>query len=274
VAPYNLNFSNFEFETTYITTAASNAVGDVILLDGGIGVSHGVSTAVGTALPIRIFGKIDGMPKLTGVAWSIGAQLFWDPINLGLTNEPTGYIAGFATSPQVSADVVCNVILSMRGRAPLISALQTPVTGITGGTEAVAATLTIPANLLIVGDNLVIKAGIRATAQNSTDTLRTRIRIGGLTGTVVADTGAVAMAAATGAVLESDLTVTAISATVGTLDGVGSATAVATSNVISAAVASLNNTAAINVVVTTVFSSGSAGDTADLAFFTLSRLGG
>ena len=266
-------FSNYDGTVSYPTVASSNNVGDVILLDGGIGVLMNPSTAAGTLVPMKTQGNVQNLTKGSGTAWLTGAQLFWDPVNLVLTNVPTLYPAGQATEAHVSADLLAGVILAQRGRGSLIgSAAQ--ATALTGSSEAVAATINIPANLLISGDQIQIDAAIGATAQNSTDTLRVRIRIGGLTGTVVADTGAVQCAANTAAIVSAKLQAGAISATVGTMYGAGLGVATATANAILASVTSLNNTAAIAVVVTYVWSSSSAGDTGNLEYFTVQRLGG
>ena len=269
----NARFDNFEDVISFTTIASSNNLYDVILLDGGIGVLGNASTAAGTAVPMKIRGAVRNLTKGTGTAWSQGAQLFWDPVNLVLTNVPTLYPAGTAIETHVSADVLAGVVLSQRGRGGLIGAAA-QATALTGATEAVAATINIPANLLISGDQLQIDAAIGATAQNSTDTLRVRIRIGGLTGTVVADTGAVQCAANTAAIVSAKLQAGAISATVGTMYGAGLGVATATANAILASVTSLNNTAAIAVVVTYIWSSASAGDTGNLEYFTVQRLGG
>jgi hypothetical protein len=269
----NARFDNFEDVISFTTIASSNNLYDVILLDGGIGVLGNASTAAGTAVPMKIRGAVRNLTKGSGTAWSQGAQLFWDPVNLVLTNVPTLYPAGTAIETHVSADVLAGVILSQRGRGGLIGAAA-QATALTGSSEAVAATINIPANLLISGDQIQIDAAIGATAQNSTDTLRVRIRIGGLTGTVVADTGAVQCAANTAAIVSAKLQAGAISATVGTMYGAGLGVATATANAILASVTSLNNTAAIAVVVTYVWSSSSAGDTGNLEYFTVQRLGG
>ena len=269
----NVLFSNFEDTINFTTIASSNNVGDVILLDGGIGVLMNPSTAAGTQCPLKVRGNVLNLTKGNGTAWSQGAALFWDPVNLVLTNVPTLYPAGEALETHVSADLLAGVYLTTRGRGGLIgSAAQ--ATGLTGSTETVAATINIPANLLIAGDQLAIMAAIAATGENSTDTLQVRIRIGGLTGTVVADTGTVQMASATGAVLQAFLQAGVISATIGTMYGAGVAVAAATAKSVAASVTSLNNTAAIAVVVTYVFSSSSASDTANLNAFTVQRLGG
>lgn len=272
----SVSFSNFEDEISLVTTAATNSVGDVILCDGGIAVIHtpvgGVfSIVAGTAVSARVRGRVDGMAKLTGVAWSAGAQLFWDPTNVGLTNVPTPYPAGIANTAQVSADTIASVTLGMAGAGSLIASLGAPVAGLTGNAEAVAATLNIPANLLISGQPITIDASFHATAQNSTDTMQTRVRVGGLSGIVVSDSGAVQSAAGTAHRHTVQLTPQVISASVGTAEAAGLAVAAATAKAVGVSLSSLNNTATIAVVVTYVWSSASAGNTATIVAATLKR---
>lgn len=265
-------FSNFEEDWNLKTSASANSVGDVIPQDGGSAVLMGSSTAAGTVVAARIAGPVLGLTKASGTSWSQGAELYWDNVNLVITNVPTLYPLGYATEAHVSADLTAGVILTMRGSGSLIGS-SAQVTGLTGTAEAVAATINIPANLLIPGEVLRLCASLAATGENGTDTLQVRLRIGGLTGTVVADTGAVQCAVGTGAKVSADLQVGAVSATVGTLYGAGEGKAAATLKTTASSVTTLNNTAAIACVVTYVFSSGSASDTANLNTFTVERLG-
>lgn len=270
-----VDFGNFEDEVQFTTVASTNSIGDVILGDGAIGVIHSApvfAIVAGTLVSLRIRGRVNNLPKISGVAWSQNAMLYWDSVNLGLTTTPTLYPAGYAPTAQVSADVLAPVILSMGGSSSLIASVGAPVTGLTGTAEAVAATMNIPANLLISGQPLLIDVGFHATAQNSTDTLQTRIRVGGLTGTVISDSGAVQSAAGTAHKHSVLLTPEVLSATVGTAESAGSCLAAATAKTVGASLTSLNTTATIAVAITYVFSSASAGDTATLVAGTIQRV--
>lgn len=270
-------FGNFEDEISYTTVATVQNVGDVILLDGGIGVVHGgplPTTAAGVLVSLRVRGSVIGLPKISACSWAIGAELFWDPNNSGLANYPTLYPAGIALSAQNVGDLVANVYLSGRGRGGQIAAIQAPVTGITGSTEVVAATLTIPAGLLIAGDILEINARVIAAGVNATDTFTGRLRVGGLAGTIIAATSAVNPTVGDGGYLRARLLVVSVGAS-GVLSGSGeSAHSSTLGKVISSAVSSLNTTAAISVVVTGQWSSASASDLESLVEFDIQRLGG
>lgn len=270
-----VDFGNFEDEVQFTTVASTNNIGDVILGDGAIGVIHTTpvfSIVAGTIVSLRIRGRVNNLPKLTGVAWAQGAMLFWDSVNLGLTTAPTLFPAGYAPTAQVSADALAPVILSMGGSSSLIASVGAPVAALTGSAEAVAFTMNIPANVLISGQALMIDAGFHATAQNSTDTLQTRIRVGGLTGTVISDSGAVQSAAGTAHKHSVLLTPEVLSATVGTAETAASCLAAATAKTIGASLTTLNTTATIAVAITYQFSTASAGDTVTLVAGTIQRV--
>lgn len=65
------------------------------------------------------------------------------------------------------------------------------VVGVSSTAEAVIATLDIPAGFVDVGDRVNVKGLPFSVDDNSTNTHRYRLRMGGLTGPVLDDTGAV-----------------------------------------------------------------------------------
>jgi hypothetical protein len=130
-----------------------------------------------------------------------------------------------------------------------------------------------------VGKEYHIRAAVRATATNSTDTLRVRCLVGGatLTGTAVADTGAVDVADDHVCVFNLVATVRAISATAGIIVVTGTASVLgaagtATARAAYATVSSLNTEAAILCEITGLWSVANAGNSCILEQFSVDEM--
>jgi hypothetical protein len=131
-------------------------------------------------------------------------------------------------------------------------------------TEAVmgSGTITIQANTLAAGDSVNFTAHVAVPTTVSTDTLRVRVRVGGLTGTAIVDSTAIDLANDDCIRLDGSITFRTVGAT-GTAQAVvsgagiidGTATALAPT---STALSSLDTTDAITVVVTAVWSTQNA----------------
>lgn len=80
-----------------------------------VGVMFGVAakTAAETVpVAIHVMG-VHVLPKATGVAWTVGARLFWDASNSNVSTVATGKLAiGVAESAAASGDTVGRVRLS------------------------------------------------------------------------------------------------------------------------------------------------------------------
>jgi hypothetical protein len=125
-----------------------------------------------------------------------------------------------------------------------------------------SGTITIPANTLGAGDVVRFSAHVEIPTTVSTDTLRLRVRVGGLTGTAIYDTTAIDVANNDYATINGQLTFRTVGAA-GTAKAVVNArllmgaTDAATATQ-TTAVSSIDTTSALTVVVTAVWSTQSA----------------
>jgi len=125
-----------------------------------------------------------------------------------------------------------------------------------------SGTITIPANTLGAGDVVRFAAHVEIPTTVSTDTLRLRVRVGGLTGTAIYDTTAIDVANNDYATINGQLTFRTVGAA-GTAKAVVNArllmgaTDAATATQ-TTAVSSIDTTSALTVVVTAVWSTQSA----------------
>jgi hypothetical protein len=266
-------FSNYSDELS-MQSVGSQSIGDAITMGtGSLGVSHGTPTAAAQPFPVRIRGPALNLVKSTLVAISEGDVIFYDTVNSNYTNTPTGYRMGIAMQAQLITDTVVNVQLEPFGYSGIVAMLQTPVVigGAAFSSEAVVATLNLPANLPL-NTPIRFKAKFRSTGQNSTDTLLLRIRITSLTGTIMAAMTATQMAATTVATLDFEGIISVIGAT-GAIEGAGATSAVAaainSAYAVHATSVALN--AALPVVVTAIYSSSSATNAGILTDFRLLR---
>lgn len=139
------------------------------------------------------------------------------------------------------------------------------VTNTAAETTFSTGTLAIPANSLSVGDVLHIRGAVIVTAQNSTNTNRVKVKIGT---TVIADSGAVALAANDVVEFDVFVTIRTIGAS-GTLVAEGTVTAgtpgTATETPVVVASTAIDTTAIQTVTVTDTQSAASAGNSAKLS---------
>lgn len=138
-----------------------------------------------------------------------------------------------------------------------------------------AAQATIPKYTLRAGKRIGLRACVRATATNSTDTLQVRVRIGGttLTGTVVADTGAVDVANNDMCVFDLEI-VCRTDGTTGTLLVSGLSTILGAEGTVTSraafeALSNVNTEADLLVEITGVWSVANAGDSCQLEQYIL-----
>jgi hypothetical protein len=139
----------------------------------------------------------------------------------------------------------------------------------TGTAESVFSngSWTIAANRLVAGSVIEFEAVVRCTGQNSTNTQRFKVRLGGVSGTVVADTTALDIASGGFAVLKGTITIRTAGAS-GTLvansEAGNSVAGMGNAGLGSTAV---DTTAALALAVTGLASDANAGNTARLQTF-------
>ena len=182
-------------------------------------------------------------------------------------SDATNYVLG-------TGDQAGMVLLSATGLAKvnagqsLPSFTLRPNDGMANGTavtntaaETVMASFAIPAGALKQGRIIDYFAAAIATATNGTDTFRYRVRLGGLTGSVVADSGAIDLANNDALVVQGQVVVRedgASGSIVGAAQGVLKTTAFNT--LLDAA--ATDTTAALTLVLTCQQSAASAGNSA------------
>lgn len=251
------------------TPAAALDGGSVVLLpDGRVGVTKtaiaaGVLGAVGTE------GVFD-FNSDTATVISEGEDVYWDAS--GLLAVPAGnaaasYRVGRAVRAKVSGDLVVRVLLNATAGLALrqvITANGTAVTNTT--TETVMATFSLPAGALKQGRVIEYMAAAIATATNGTDTFRYRVRLGGVAGSIVADTGAVDLANNDAAVIMGQVVVREDGASGSIVGAALSVIKTTAANTLLDATA-LDTTAATTLVLTCTQSVASASNSARATAF-------
>ncbi len=203
-----------------------------------------------------------------------GQTIAYDPADGGLVvpySSPKQIPIGVAQQTVASSTSMLMIGVELHAQAArgsgLVGAIVTSSSAITGSSEvAFDQSVTVPANTLVAGAVLKITAKVRQTAVNGTDTLLTRVRFGGLAGVVL---GLVpATAGAVGGLSTFELAMTVRSATTATSGGFGGiiSTVVPTGSV---GTLTIDTTIANAIVVTGIFSSANAGNTAVLEDLTV-----
>lgn len=105
---------------------------------------------------------------------------------MAIDRDPDGRT--FECAVTTTQGITSGTALVVGGRAAAASG-GTAVTNTV--TETASRTYTIPASTMTAGKVIKVKWGARITAQNSTDTFTLRIRLGGVSGTVLAKSTAV-----------------------------------------------------------------------------------
>lgn len=149
----------------------------------------------------------------------------------GKNNTPA--IRDFDVQVQAALTSIGTDVTTLQGRGQVVFAkgitAEDSSTGTTAGTTETAFTnqVTIPADTLAIGDRIRVRATVKATAANSTDTLALKLVLANnadlkTTAIVIAATAAADSAANDIFRFESDLRVVAIgAATAATLNGTG-----------------------------------------------------
>lgn len=184
-------------DTLDYTPAADTEAGSVVLLaDGRVGITKafiaaGILGAVGTE------GLFD-FNSASATLFAAGEDVYWDATNLLAVVAGTAtasYRVGRAVRAKINGDTSVRVNINQAAGLALrqvITADGAPVTNTTA--ETVMASFAIPAGALKQGRIIDFLAAAIATATNGADTFRYRVRLGGLTGGVVADSGAIDLA--------------------------------------------------------------------------------
>lgn len=208
----------------------------------------------------------------SGTLFSEGEDVYWDDSANLAVNVGTAAARriGTALAAKISGQLVVRVCLNMaqQGNDSVAIADSSPVSNTVS--ETIVGTYTIPANSLRKGSVLEILAALIATATNATDTFQYRVRLGGIGGTVIADTTAIDLANNDVAVIRAQVVVRAEGAA-GTFVAASQSISKTTANPVLTSQVTIDTTAAITVVVTITESVASAGNSALLRQFTVDQ---
>lgn len=269
------------------TPSSSYNAGDVIVIGNAPFVAHednppftqtgGVfGTTIKDALACR--GGIYAMTADQNY-YSMGTYVYWDPTNLVVTGAsgancvPFGWIVGGATDQLSDATATTVSVLhdpsDDTGMVLKLGATTNDNITNTATETAFANTAVIPANSLVPGDTIHVRAVARVIAQNSTNTnaISVKISTAAATFTTVFNTGAVNAAANAVAIIDTDLIFTAVGgsgAFYATGDLAFGATGTATRSVQFLPSTSIATNIAVTVEVTDLQSAASTGNNVQL----------
>lgn len=215
-------------------------------------------------------GAVVKVAKASGTLFEVGEDVWWD-ISASLAvrrlnaSAATGdFYIGKASEAGVSGQTMICVELNAGGRQVLCS-IEAVVNDAAQTAEQVIGTCRINGGQLRPGSVIDFSASIVATLTNSTDTSRFRVRLGGISGTILADTGAIDLANDDSGVLEGKVQVrtTGVSGTF----GYGSQSMLKTTAAVKGGGATLDTTADTTLVVTSEKSTNNAGNINSLHLF-------
>lgn len=252
------------------------SAGDVVVVGGIPCVAHEAIPAFTGGSYRDALAVGGGIYDVTGdAAYAPGTRIHWDPTQSKVTTGgggntvPFGFVVGGASGRlDDSGSTTCRVLHAPEGSDLAYSAAAASTAVTTTTTETLfSKSLTIPANTLQPGDVIRVRAQAIATATNSTDTLTLKLYVGGLTGTAVANTGAVDVANSDIGYFDFDVVIRTIGAS-GTLVAAGvlglGASGTITAKAAFLASTTIDTTAAQVVGVGATWSTNNAGNSCRL----------
>lgn len=183
-----------------LTAATALSGGDIIQhSDGRAMVRAGMKDSDANELVTFYTKGVFNVAAASGTTFSAGEPVWFDEsaelaINGGSKGAGDFYF-GVATKAKASGDLVVEAELNPILSDQILQVLNAAGTAVTNTTtETATATVVIPAGTLHAGAVLEFFASLIASATNSTDTFRVRVRKDSITGDVLADSGAVDLA--------------------------------------------------------------------------------
>ena len=249
-------------------TAALDAGSVVRLPDGRVSVAP-AAIAAGVTGAVATEGVFD-LAAASATLFAEGEDVYFDATNklaVVAGNVNATFRFGRAVAAKISGTtsvrVLINAVPGLAARG-MIVADGTAVTNTV--TETVMATFSIPANSLVQGRVIEFLAAFIATATNSTDTFRFRVRIGGVAGSVVGDTTAIDLANNDTGVISGQIVIREDGAS-GSIVGASLATLKTTAAQTLLDATTLDTTAATTLVLTCTQSAASASNSARATIF-------
>jgi predicted RecA/RadA family phage recombinase len=180
----------------YTPSSAARA-GAVILLAIGLAGIVGSGLDANTLGAVHTEGLFD-IAAASGTVFTDGEVVYWDNVNKLAVNSgaaTASFRLGSAFGGKINGSTTVRTLLNS-SPSPAIRSVSVADSAAVSNTvtETVIGTYTIPAGMLVQGRVLEFLAAAIATATNSTDTFRFRVRLGDITGTVIADSTAVDLA--------------------------------------------------------------------------------
>lgn len=259
-----------ESDTLDYTPVAAISAGKIVRMpDGRAGVlaTDLAASEKGASYTEKVFDVICA----AATVWSDGEEVFWDDTNklavvAGNANASFRLgvcVGGKSSTSLTTVRVDLNAVSGIAAKTVIVadsSAVSNTVT------ETVVATASFPASALKQGNVIAFLAALIATATNSTDTFRGRVRLGGVAGTVVADTGAIDLADNDVGVLRGEITIREDGAS-GTFVAASQSVLKTTAKPIVVQSTAIDTTAAITLVLTIEESVASASNSAKATQF-------
>lgn len=252
----------------YIPATALDGGSVVLLPDGRVGVTLTV-LAAGVLGSVATEGLFD-FNAASATLFSEGEDVYWDATNLLAVTAgaaTASYRVGRAVSAKIDGQTSVRVLINATSGLALRQVQIANGAAVTNTTaETVMSTFNIPAGALKQGRIIDFMAAAIATATNGTDTFRYRVRLGGVAGAVVADSGAIDLANNDALAVNGQIVIRedgASGSIVGASQGVLKTTAF---NTLLDATA-VDTTAALTLVLTVVQSAASAGNSCRSTLF-------
>lgn len=192
------------------TPSAASLAGEVArLADGRAAVT--IADLAASQLGAQYVEGIFDLLSASATVFDVGEVVFWDAsadLAIRATSAGAGdYPVGRAVVAKADGETVVRTELNAVTPGLLYALLGAGTAATNTTDETILASYTIPANFLKRGDVLEVMAGVIASATNATDTFRYRLRVGGVTGSIVADTGAIDLANDDAGVLHAEISV-------------------------------------------------------------------
>lgn len=251
------------------TPAVARTNGDIIQLADQRAAIVQTDLAISQKGAVFTHGQFD-ITSATGTLFAAGEEVWWDTTNKlavkvsTITNSVPGYRLGLCLVAKVSGDLTVRTDLNAMPMGQRLKVMTSNNDGAadfgTSSAETVIATYSFAAGQLKTGSVIEFLAALLAVATNSTDTFQWRVRLGGLTGTVVADSTAIDLANNDVGVLSGAIVVTDDGAT-GHIRALSQSMLKSTANPLVVGSTAIDTTAAQTLVITATHSSANAGNT-------------
>lgn len=262
------NFVQCDSPIDYTPATALGAGAIVLLALGLVGVTGSI-LAAGEQGAVHTEGLFD-VNSASATLFSDGEVIYWDNTNkLAVTSgsATASFRLGVAVGAKLNGATSVRVLLNAAPSPAIRSVPVTDSANVTNSSaETIVGTYTIPVGTLTQGRVIEFAAGIIATATNGTDTFQARVRLGGIGGSIIADTTAIDLANNDVGVLMGQIVIRQDGA-LGKFSAVAQSLLKNTANPTLVQETAIDTTAAITLVLTITESVANAGNVAKATAF-------